>query len=271
MDHPPRSVPHHELVAHGEPTQWILFLHGILGTGANWRSLARKVVAAVPDFGAVLVDLRGHGRSHRLGPSDPSGWTLAQVADDLRALPVPVVGALGHSFGGKVALTLHAKAPLERLILVDSNPGPRPTARGSETTLDVLEVLRALPKTFPDRAAFLTALQAAGQPLGIAQWLAMNLVREGDHLRFGPDLPGVQALLDDYFAQDLWPVLEPARAVVDVIVGGASSVLDADDRARLARNPSLRTHVVEGAGHWVHVDAPAAVEALVIEALRRPR
>lgn len=268
MDHPSHPpAPHHELVAApGEsPEQWIVFLHGILGTGANWRSLARKVVAAVPRFGAVLVDLRGHGRSHRLG----APWTLDRVAEDLLALPVPLAGALGHSFGGKVALVLHGLAPLGRLILVDSNPGPRPTARGSESTLDVLEVLRALPPTFHDRAEFQDAVRAAGQPLGIAQWLAMNLVREGDRVRFGPDLGGVQALLDDYFARDLWPALEPARAITDVIVGGASSVLDAQDRARLAGNASLRQHVVEGAGHWVHVDAAAAVEALVIEALSR--
>ena len=39
------------------PDRWMLFLHGILGSGANWRTVARKIVAARPQWGAVLVDL----------------------------------------------------------------------------------------------------------------------------------------------------------------------------------------------------------------------
>ncbi len=254
---------HHETVAVGTPDRWLLFLHGILGTGANWRSLARKVVATHPTWGAVLVDLRGHGRSHALG----GPWTLDRVAEDLLALPMPLAGVLGHSFGGKVALVLHGKRPFERMILVDSNPGPRPTARGSEATTGVLAVLRGLPAVFADRGAFVAALVAAGQPPGIAQWLAMNLVREGDALRFGPDLDGIAAMLDDYFARDLWPMIEPPTCALDVIVGGNSRVLDTTDRARLEGNRAVRVHVVEGAGHWVHVDAPTEVERIVMHAL----
>ena len=46
------------------PQKWLLFLHGILGSGANWRSFARKILEPRPHWGALLVDLRMHGQSH---------------------------------------------------------------------------------------------------------------------------------------------------------------------------------------------------------------
>ena len=82
----------------------MLFLHGILGTRANWRGIARRFVEARPEWGAVLVDLREHGDSLGL----PAPHSLHAAAEDVaeleRSLAVPVEGALGHSFGGKVVL-----------------------------------------------------------------------------------------------------------------------------------------------------------------------
>ena len=85
------------------------FLHGILGSGANWRTFARRFVEAKPTWRAVLVDLRKHGASQDF----PAPHTLVACADDLRALEKSIGrfdGVLGHSFGGKVALELVAHA-----------------------------------------------------------------------------------------------------------------------------------------------------------------
>src|SRR4051812_4343586 len=122
------------------PTRWLVFLHGILGSGANWRTFARQVVAARNgDWGALLVDLRLHGDSQGFAPPH----TLETAARDIvEALPrvadnVPVRAVLGHSFGGKVGMELArqlAASPngaLDDLIVVDSTPGARPDYRGS--------------------------------------------------------------------------------------------------------------------------------------------
>src|SRR6201999_468457 len=45
------------------PSRWLLVLHGIFGSGRNWGSIARRLVEARPEWGAVLVDLRLHGQS----------------------------------------------------------------------------------------------------------------------------------------------------------------------------------------------------------------
>ena len=67
-------VPHHALVTAeggGAPSRWMLVLHGILGSGGNFRTIARRLVAARPEYGFALVDLRHHGQSPGAGGGPP--------------------------------------------------------------------------------------------------------------------------------------------------------------------------------------------------------
>lgn len=278
------------LPATPEPARLGVFLHGILGSGGNWRTLARRAIegahAASPDapaWGAELVDLRNHGRS--LGFAPPH--TLAACVGDLEALrasfEAPVELVLGHSFGGKVVLAWLAAhgealvaAGLRRAIVVDSVPGAGASARASDVTRRVVDALVAAPAWYPDRAGFSRELTHAGLEKGTVDWLAMNVgpaKGEGgqDGFAFKLDLDAIRALLRDYLEQDLWSVVEspPAGLVLDVVVGGRSEVLSADDRARLRAAESragggLRVTEIAEAGHWVHVDAPDAMLAVLL-------
>lgn len=243
----------------------MLFLHGILGNRSNLRSVARRFVEARPDWGAALVDLRMHGDSQ----DRPPPHTLSAAARDLDALddelPGPVRGALGHSFGGKVALEWLAgrDEPMDEAWIVDALPGARDDRRGSETTLSVLEALASLSFPMPSRDAFVAALEERGFDQGVGRWLAMSLEREDDEsYRLRLDLDAIHALLDDYFAHDLWSVVEeaPAQTEMHLVLGNDSPVFDGESRARAeaaARaKDNVHCHVITGAGHWVHVDAP---------------
>jgi esterase len=264
------------------PAAWMFFLHGILGTGANFRSFARKVVTARPSWGAVLVDLRAHGASRSMPPPHGVASAAADLVELEERLPGSVRAVLGHSFGGKVALAYlddrarRDPAAITRLFLLDSNPGLRPEARGSESTLEVIAMLRTLPPTFATRRDFIEQVKATGHSERIAQWLAMNLARTGDGaaFRFAIDLDAIDALLADYFARDLWHVLEPppGEAQIVAINGGKSAVYDDEARARLqsdaARWPErLTVHTLAEAGHWIHVEAFDETLALVTAAL----
>lgn len=256
------------------PSRWVLFLHGILGQGNNWRGFARRLVELRPEWGAVLVDLRCHGRSLDVPPPDSGRLAARDLARLPAALAAEVV--VGHSFGGKVALhhVDELDGALAHAVIVDSNPGPRPTGRGSESTSDIVEQLRSLRGPFPDRATFIDAITAKGHARGIAEWLAMNLEPRDGGLYFRVDVERIHALLVDHFATDLWHLVEdpPGRVRLSMVVGGASSVFDAADRARLREAASLsagrvREITIDGAGHWVHVDAPAALMEVVLDAV----
>jgi esterase len=255
------------------PSRWLLVLHGLLGRGGNWRSFTRALVEAHPAWGGALVDLRMHGESTGFPPPH----TVEAAAVDLDAvaasLPGPVQAVLGHSLGGKVALAWAARRKgLSHAFLLDTNPGPRPAGRGSETTSEVLSVLGRLPLVWPSREAFVAEVQAAGQPLFMARWLAMNLVRTEGGFAFGLELPAMESLFLDVLTRDDWAVLEspPPGLRFNVILGGRSTTVHEEDLQRLERLAAagrLRLTVLKEAGHWVQVDDRAGTLKAVSEAL----
>ena len=247
------------------PSRWMLVLHGILGSGANWRTFAKRILDARPEWGAALVDLRNHGQSTGFVAPHTLAAASADLDGVMAELPGPVEAVLGHSYGGKVAMQTVARLQgnLTAAWIFDSAPGARPDGRGSEAVFQVLRALKQLPALIPSREAFHATLEAEGVSHALRQWLAMNVRADGDAYRFRIDLDAVEDMLDDYWAQDLWPVLEdpPGRVRMHAVLGGRSSVWSAADRARVqsaaaARPDRLRVHILEEAGHWVHVDDP---------------
>jgi len=242
--------------------------HGIFGAGSNWRGIARKLVDRRREWGVVLVDLRLHGRSDAGAPPH----TVAACASDLAALIAELgdVRALaGHSFGGKTALATRALIELPQTWMLDASPSARPGAmRDGNSVVAVLELMERLPPTFANRDDFATAVIDAGHGNALAQWLAMNLVeRDGVYVN-RLDLAGIRALLEDYFALDLWDAAFAPRGDLEVVIADHSSALSPADRARLADAPGhVHSHVVDG-NHWLHIEAADEVLELFATQLR---
>jgi pimeloyl-ACP methyl ester carboxylesterase len=268
--------------AGASPARWLAMTHGIYGSGGNWRSIARKIVERRREWGAVLIDLRGHGRSERGAPPytiDACAGDVHVCLEELADEGARVDAIAGHSFGGKVVLAVRAAARDARLAqtwVLDSTPSPRPGMwdRPDNDVRTVWTAMRELPRAWPRREDFVAAIVARGHHVQLAQWLAMNLAparAEGGRggsggFELALDLDAVKAMLADYYAVDLWPSIEDAALPGEVrfLIAERSDTVSADDRARLARlsaAPSSRVHtdVIAGAGHWLHIDAPAAV------------
>jgi len=236
----------------------------MLGRGANLRTIARRMVEARPGWRALLVDLRGHGRSPK-GTFAPSLEAAARDVVNLAAKTgLPLAALIGHSFGGKVALEaarLRGLPDLHHAVVIDSVPGPREPVRGGDSALAVIETLERLPPTFASKADFIQALIAAGQSRYMAEWLATSLENESGQVRFGLDLNEIRALILDYFERDLWPVVEdsPGAVSVHLIIADQSDTYSPADRDRALRmaasNPRVTADIIPG-GHLLHVDNP---------------
>lgn len=273
---PPRTVSYTRHQGSDAPDRWMLVLHGILGSRSNWRAIVRRVLQDRPRWGAITVDLRNHGESQ--GFSAPH--TLPAVAADLialgGALDLTFDAVIGHSYGGKVALQHAADThgAARAVIVVDATPSARHDARGSEVVLRVLDALESTAGTFDSREAFAAAMAEREIPREIAAWLAMNLTPAHGRFALRLNLPDIRAMLRDYFATDLWSVVEdpPGRSVVHLIVAGRSPVFSPEDIAHAAaaaraRPDAVKVHTLPNATHWVHADSPDALRAVLLGAL----
>ena len=88
-------------------------LHGVTGHGRHFAKLAERL----PGFHVLAPDLLGHGSSSYEPPWDIETHSDA-VVDTVGAAPAILIG---HSFGGRLALELAARAPklVPKLVLLD--------------------------------------------------------------------------------------------------------------------------------------------------------
>jgi pimeloyl-ACP methyl ester carboxylesterase len=262
-------------------TAVVVILHGALGSAQNFRSFASRLSRVRPDYGVLLADLRHHGRSR---PAPPPN-TLSACANDVERLVHrvnaegrgAVRAVIGHSLGGKVALEVarQMEGALEQVWVLDSNPGPQPIEMDSEIRR-VIQALERVQMPLERRADIVPLLRRDGLSTGIANWMTTNLERteQGDY-RWAFDLDRIKELLADYAATDLWPYLHARvqnQLDLHVVVAERSERLDAPLRERLSRLENerrLRYHLLEKAGHWLHVDNPEGLLALLAEGLPR--
>lgn len=251
---------HTQTIGAGEHT--LVYLHGLLGRGRNFLSSAR---ALEHEQRSILVDLPNHG---------DSPWTdtfsypdiadiVADVLDKVVRRSGPV-DLLGHSLGGKVAMTLTLRHPqlIDRLIVEDIAPvtypplpaGLRGTVDDNAYLLDTLAGLDLLGLSSRGEADAL--LTEAIPDRGVRGFLLQNLQHVDGGFRWQPNLELLRASmptingfpeLDSRFeGPTLW------------LAGGRSRYVRSGDRtAMLARFPQARLLTVKGSGHWIHSEQPA--------------
>lgn len=235
--------------------------HGLLGSRSNFRSTARLAAKQLqPARNVVTVDARGHGET-----ANPSGrMSYAEMAADLAMFieqhsPDRPVALVGHSMGGKMAMTLALSRPalVERLVVVDIAPKAYPTqgdavmsvAQRAADSLQRLDLAALGTRDAVDKA-----LASHIPEAGLRAFLLQNLVSDKDsgRLRWRVDLAAIRASLPA-----LADFAVPPGAVFDkpvlFIRGQASGYIDpeGDRPAILSLFPQATIRSIPG-GHWVH-------------------
>jgi len=91
----------------------LIFLHGFLGTGQDWRAVVEHLIHRT----CLAYDLPGHGKTP---------WTDDEIEDLLaKALPSEPINLVGYSLGGRIALRFALRHPLRihSLTLLSTNYG----------------------------------------------------------------------------------------------------------------------------------------------------
>ncbi|XVF30168.1 hypothetical protein REPUB_Repub16aG0033800 [Reevesia pubescens] len=234
-----RSIP--------EPPTAVL-LHGILGSRKNWGTFARRLAQEFPT------------------------WQIAQLRITPRVL-------LGHSFGGKVVLSMveQVAKPLPRPIrvwILDATPGKvRAGGDGEDHPAELISFLRKLPKEVSSKQDVVNALIQEGFSKDVAQWVVTNLRPTGaagsssSSFSWVFDLEGISEMYQSYEETNLWKVVEnlPRGVHVNFLKAERSLhrwALEDLQRIHSAEESAsdegggVEMHVLEDAGHWVHADNP---------------
>lgn len=231
----------------GEP---LVILHGLFGSKRNWASIARPLAAGRR---VLTVDLRNHGESPWNDVHD-----YPALADDVARLIANHAGGraavMGHSMGGKAAMTLALSRPelVERLVVVDIAP-----ARSPASPLELIRAMRAVPLDACSRRAEVEAALAAAVPdPAVRSFLAQNVRHGPDGLAWGVNLAALEHNVD---AIGGFPAPPPGvvHAGPTLFVGGGrSEYLRPHHRPAIERLfPGAAIDVIEDAGHWVHAEA----------------
>lgn len=108
-----------------ENSDHMVCIHGVAQHGGVFADLGRRF--ASQGMSVTAVDLRGHGDSGREPPWNTDTHVL-DVLDTLDGLGIDSTVLVGHSFGGRVAAAIAARAPdrLRRIVLLDPGLGVPP-------------------------------------------------------------------------------------------------------------------------------------------------
>lgn len=250
----------------------VAFLHGLFGQGRNWMQVA-KAVSGPDGTGArcLLVDLPDHGRSPWSDTFSYERYADQVAATLAAAAPGEPWVVVGHSLGGKVSMVLTLTHPevVASLVVVDIAPkdyGDLDRFRG------YIDEMRDLPLAELTSRADAEARFAEPDP-GVKAFLLQNLRRQGDTWAWQANLGLVAADAARGSDSDIadFPVLQedPWNGPVVWLVGSESGYVRPEDVATMRRLfPRTRQVTVNGAGHWVHSDAPAVVTETVRRVVR---
>ncbi|MFL6068951.1 MAG: alpha/beta fold hydrolase [Gaiellaceae bacterium] len=249
----------------------VVLLHGFPDSSRLWRNQVPVLVGA--GFRVVVPDLRGFGESDR--PDAVEAYAIrhsvADVVAILDALEIERAHVVGHDWGAAVAwlFTAFLPARVDRLVALSV---PHPATLRERTIEQREKAWYQLWFQFPG---------VAEEVLPRDDWKLMReLLRgAGDIAQYVADLsrPGaLTAALNWYRANaapqrelEQMPPLPPVAAPTLGVWSSGDNYLTEERMLRSGEHVSgpWRYERVEGASHWLQLDAPERVSELLLEFL----
>lgn len=248
---------------HGDKGIPIVILHGFLGSGENWRSIA-KILSE--NYRVYLPDLRNHGKSHH-----HSEMTYDSMSEDivhmiLNEWSLEKVHLVGHSMGGKLALKINENHPelIDHLYVLDISA--REYAGGHE---NILSAMKGLKLSMVQKRSDAGHLLSEGIPdETVRQFLLKNVVRTADgsyEWRIG-----LEHLIDNYKKLQVPIELEKGRRTpMSLLYGSRSNYVQSTDIEDFQNSFDQIEIYPFQAGHWLHAVHPNRVIEILSETIEK--
>jgi pimeloyl-ACP methyl ester carboxylesterase len=258
----------YQVTGQGRP---VVLLHGFPDSGRLWRHQVPALAAA--GFRVIVPDLRGYGRSGK--PAAVEAYALPLLAADVQAVlareQVERAHVVGHDWGAALAWALAALAPATVDHLVTLSVGHpagflRSARQREKSWYMLLFQFPGLAEQWltdddwanfrswarhPDTDQVIADLQADGSLTPGLNWYRANMPPAA-WVRRPPALPPVQAPSMGIWSSGDFALTE------DQMTGSAAHVTG-----------PWRYERIDGPGHWMQLEAPDAVNELLLDFLPR--
>ena len=242
-----------------------IILHGLFGQSDNWVTVGRRIA---DQFHVYIPDQRNHGQSpHTSIHSFPAmADDLAEFIED-HDIENPIL--IGHSMGGKVAMTYALENPekVKKLVVVDISPRKYPE-RITHTQV-IGQMLNIDLENTATRGEVEKILNLRITDTRVRMFIMKNLYYKiHGKLAWRLNLDAINQSMDLLF--DGIRSENQYKGPTLFIRGGKSDYVPDDDITLITSLfPEAVIKTISGASHWVHADAPEELCYLLSEFLER--
>ena len=252
---------HSKIIGGGEKI--IVILHGLFGSGDNWKTYANRM--ATKGFCIHLVDQRNHGRSFH---SDQFNYNLLVL--DLKYYldhyKIDSCILLGHSMGGKTAMNFSLKYPeyVSDLFVVDISPRKYPIHHDK-----IIEALKSL-----DLNLIKTRKEAENKLSNfindnvLSSFLLKNLYWiSKEKLAFRFNLNSLSKNLSNVGDE----IINNSKFLNNSIFlrGEFSNYVEENDIISIHKNfPNASIITVPNSNHWLHIDNPDEFFDIILDSIK---
>lgn len=243
----------------------IVALHGFTGDSSAMIPLLETCRAGRP---VLAIDLIGHGASD--APESLEHYAISSVVDQVLSLIGPnepgTVHLLGYSMGGRIALSIAARAPwyFGSIISISSTPGifdpVERTARYDADQVRAAHVEEIGVEAFVDEWLALDLFASYVEQLGPDELAATTTQRKANTSR---GLANSLRATGTGSMPPVWQMLPSVRSPILAIAGALDTAYVKIANRIAEAAPFAEVAIVPDAGHVVHIENCSAVAALV--------
>ena len=229
----------------------LMIVHGLFGSARNWNVIAKRMSETRR---VIAPDMRNHGGS--FWAESHSYRDMAGDLSEVIAANGGVVDLVGHSMGGKAAMTLALTQPAQvaRLLVVDIAP-----VTYTHSQQQFIDAMRAVDLSQVTRRA--DAVEQLAQH--VSDKTLQSFFTQSLNVKEKRWLYNLDALERDMAHILNFPQIRGTYHGLTLFLSGAHS-----DYVQAAHRPKIKSLFstakfakIQDAGHWLHAEQPRAFEA----------